>query len=430
MQDWQPTRRSVASWVVYDLANTIFALGVSGLYFAKWLTENGAPDIALALTIDAAMIVVIATSAWLGAASDHATRRVRFLIPTTLLAVTATFFLASVGVAGSLVIYALALVGFNLGGVVYDALLLDVSTEETRGRISGLGVGVGYVGSIIAVVLGGVLLDAYGYPTLFRGIALAFLVLALPAFLFIRERPRERRPGPRPGITASLTVLVEAWRRARTYRGVVPFLLGRFLYGDAINTLIAGFLTIFVINELDFTDDEVQNLLALAILTAIVGGITGGRLTDRMGPRRILHFALYVWMIAIIGGIVAASGDQRSLVWLVGGAGGYALGTTWAADRVYMARISPPRHLGEFYGLYATVGRFATLLGPLSWGLIVNVFHLSRSVAMGALLVFLAAGRVVLGFVDDEPRTWGPEDLVAAVPEPGRDAFGKEHAEQ
>ena len=417
MQDWQPPRRSVASWVVYDLANTIFALGVGGLYFAQWVTENGAPDIALALTIDAAMIVVIATSPWLGAASDHAARRVRFLIPTTILAVTATFFLASVGVIGSLIIYAFALVGFNLGGVVYDALLTDVSTEENRGRISGWGVGVGYVGSIIAVVLGGLLLDTYGYSALFRAIALAFLLFALPAFFFIRERPRQRRPGPMPGIRRSITHLIEAWRRAGTYPGVVPFLLGRFLYGDAINTLIGGFLTIFVINELNFSDDEVQNLLALAILTAIVGGITGGRLTDHLGPRRTLHFALYVWMIAILGGIVAASGDQRDLVWLVGGAGGFALGTTWAADRVYMARISPPRYLGEFYGLYATVGRFATLLGPLTWGLIVNVFHLSRSTAMGALLVFIAAGRAVLSLVDDEPRPWGPEDLRPTVSE-------------
>ncbi len=90
----------------------------------------------------------------------------------------------------------------------------------------------------------------------------------------------------------------------------------------------------------------------------------------------------------------------------------------------------PPRHLGEFYGLYATVGRFATLLGPLSWGLIVNVFHLSRSVAMGALLAFLVAARVVLGLVDDEPRTWGPEDLVPAVPRSGGNTFGKEPAGQ
>ncbi len=397
---------------MYDLANTIFALGVGGLYFAEFLTENGTPDIALALTIDAAMIVVIVTSPWIGAVSDHAPRRVRFLVPTTLLAVTATFFLASVGVTGSLVIYAFALVGFNLGGVVYDALLPDVSTAENRGRISGLGVGIGYVGSIIAVVLGGFLLDSYGYATLFKAIAITFLLFALPSFFFIRERPRIRRPGPPATLGAAFGRLVSAWKRARTYRGVVPFLLGRFLYGDAINTLIGGFLTIFVINELDFTDDEVQALLAIAIVTAIAGGLIGGRLTDRVGPRRTLHFALYLWMFAIVGGIVAASGNQRELAWLVGVIGGFALGMTWASDRVYMATISPPRHLGEFYGLYATVGRFATLLGPLAWGVIVNVFDMSRSWAMGALLLFVVAGRIVLNGVDDGPRDWPAADLV------------------
>ena len=30
---WHPSRRSVASWAIYDLANTIFALGVGSLYF-------------------------------------------------------------------------------------------------------------------------------------------------------------------------------------------------------------------------------------------------------------------------------------------------------------------------------------------------------------------------------------------------------------
>lgn len=419
---WRPGRLSVASWAIYDLANTIFALGVGGLYFAEWLTDNGAPDIALSLTIDAAMLVVIATSPWIGAASDHAARRVRFLIPTTLLAVTATFFLASVGVAGSLVIYAFALVGFNLGGVVYDALLPDVSTTENRGRISGWGVGVGYVGSIIAVLLGGWLIDAHGYPTLFRAIAIAFLLFALPAFFFIRERPRPNRRGPPATIGGSLRQLAAAWRRARTYEGVVAFLVGRFLYGDAINTLIGGFLTIFVINELGFSDAQVQGLLGLAIVTAMIGGVSGGRLTDRLGPKRTLHFALYLWMAAITGGIVAAAGDTTPLAWSVGAIGGYALGTTWAADRVYMAMISPPRHLGEFYGLYATVGRFATLLGPLVWGLIVSVAGLSRSAAMGALLGFLVAGRIVLERVDDTPRRWAEADLL-----PGGDGVAGSH---
>ncbi len=398
---WRPSRLSVASWALYDLANTVFALGVSALYFPDWLAENDTPDLALALAIDAAMLVVIVLSPWIGARSDHRGRRVHYLIPATLLAVTPTLFLASVGVAASLVLFSVALVGFNLGGVVYDALLPDVSTEENRGYVSGVGVAVGYLGSFVALGVGVVVLDRYGHAAVFRSLALLFLLFALPAFFLVRERPRPRRVGAPPALAQSLRGLVAAWRRARGYPGVARFLVGRFLYTDAINTLIGGFLTIFVVEELDFSDGEVQALLGGAIAAAVVGGYAGGRLIDRVGPRRVLHAALAVWIAGITVLVAAAVAGIEELAWLLGIGGGAALGATWASDRTYMARLSPPEHLGEFYGLYATVGRFATVLGPLTWGLLVTVAGLPRTVALGALLVFLVAGRVVLAGVDD-----------------------------
>jgi len=421
---WRPTRISVGSWALYDLANTIFALGVGSLYFASWLTDevgrlpsllrgNGDADLALAVVVDAAMLLVIVLGPWIGARSDHRGPRSRYLLPATLLAVTPTFFLATVSPAWSLALYGLALVGFNLGSVVYDAMLPDVSTPQNIGRVSGIGIAVGYLGSVVAWAIGELLLDAHGYPWVFRAIAVAFLLFALPSFFFVKERPRAAAPGPSPRLAGSLRGLVAAWRRTRQYPGVTRFLVGRFFYTDAVNTLIAGFLTIYAIEEVGFTDAQVRDLLIVAIAGSILGGFAGGRLVDVVGPRRLLHGALHTWVVAFAAGIAAGATGWQWLAWPLGALGGLALGATWAADRVYMQRISPPRHLGEFYGLYATVGRFATILGPLLWGLVVTVFGLPREVALVVLTLLLITRRVILQEVDDRPRDWAEADLVA-----------------
>lgn len=420
---WRPTPLSIGSWALYDLANTIFALGVGSLYFAAWLTDhvgdlpsalrgNGDADLALAIGVDAAMVVVIVLGPWIGALSDHRGPRSRYLIPATLLAVVPTFFLASASPSLSLVLYAVGLVGFNLGVVVYDAMLPDVSTPQTIGRVSGVGIAVGYFGSLLAWAIGKLLLDSHGYPVVFRAIAVAFLAFALPSFFFVRERPRVAAPGRLPPVTESFARLVAAWRRAGRYPGVVRFLVGRFFYTDAVNTLIAGFLTIYAIEEMGFSDSQVQDLLVVAIAGSIAGGLLGGRLVDTVGPRRLLHWTLHTWVVAFAVGITAGAIGSQALAWPLGALGGLALGATWAADRVYMQRISPPRYLGEFYGLYATVGRFATILGPLLWGLVVGVAGLPREVALVALTVLLVVGRLILQGVSDEQRGWEKADLV------------------
>lgn len=426
MHPWRPTRLSVVSWTIYDLANTIFALGVGSLYFADWLTDNeaGLPgwltsrfdnpaDLALTAALDVAMVTVIVLGPWIGARSDHRGSRIRYLVPLTFLAVIPTFFLASAGVVGSLALFAVATIGFNLGSVIYDALLPDVSTPENVGLVSGVGIAVGYLGSFVAVIIGAVFLDANGHAFVFKAIAIAFLIFSLPTFLFVKQRPRRREAGRPPSLLSSVRRLVVSWRKARSYRGVARFLVGRFFYTDAVNTLIGGYLTIYAKEELGFTSSDLQVLLTVAITAAIVGGFAGGRFVDRFGPRRLLHAVLYAWIVALGIGVGAGASGMKALAWPLGALGGLALGATWAADRVYMQRISPPRYLGEFYGLYATVGRFATFLGPLMWGIVVTVIGLPREVALGSLIGFILVARWILQGVDDRPREWAASDLAA-----------------
>ncbi|MDP9495869.1 MAG: MFS transporter [Actinomycetota bacterium] len=414
-----PDRLSVGSWVLYDLANTVFALGVVGRYFPQWLTAVDQPDSALALVEAAAGALVIFLAPWAGARSDARGARVPTLRITTLIAVGATAGLAAGPVTMTLILLGIGLVGFNVGSVVYDALLVDVSTPENRGRISGLGVGIGYIGSFLGLGIGVVTLEVldWSFAATFKTLALAFLVFALPAFLFIREQQGiEATPAPLLRDVASR--IVSSWRRARQYDGLVRFLVSRFLYTDAINTLIGGFLTIFVIRELGLDSQFVTQLLGVAIAAAAVGALVAGRFVESLGPLRVLRAALLIWMIAIASGVTAAVTGQTAIAWVIGPLGGVALGSTWTADRVLMIRLAPPRYLGEFYGLYATVGRFATILGPLTWALVVDVLGWGRKVAMASLILFIGFGSWALRRLDDSERDWPPEDRVVVNESP------------
>lgn len=409
-----PRRISVVSWVMYDLANTIFALGVVGVYFSDWLVTAGLRDSALSMVQVGAAIVVVFAAPWLGARSDVKGTRVPALIATTLVAVAATSLLAVGPVAMTLVMLWIAVIAVNTGSVVYDALLVDVSTPQTRGRVSGLGVGIGYLGSFIGLGIGVLTLEIAGWShaATFRTLAVGFLVFALPAFIFVDER-HGKAHDPLPRLRDVIRGLARSWRTAAGYESVTRFLIGRFLYTDAINTLIGGFLAIFVLQELNLDRGFFTSLMAVAITAAIVGGLGAGAFIERMGPLKVLRGVLVLWMVAMASGIAAAVTGQTALAWVIGPLGGIALGATWASDRVVMARVSPPRHLGQFYGLYATVGRFATIAGPLVWAIIVDGLGLGRNAALAALIGFVAAGWWVLRRVDDSERSWPIADRLS-----------------
>lgn len=374
-----------------------------GLYFPDWLTSQNLADTTLAVTQSMAGACVIFLAPWIGARSDLTGRRMPALIVTTVIAVLATAGLTWGPIPLTFILLGVALVAVNTGSVVYDALLPIVASTDRQGRVSGLGVGVGYIGSFVGVGLGALTLDVFevGYGPTFVALAAGFMLFSLPTFALVTEPPS--RSSVSLPLSTVVTGLIASWRRARGYPDVMRFLIARFLYTDAINTLIGGFLTIFALEELGLDRRGSQNLLLVAISTAIIGGIGGGRLVERLGALRALRSALVLWVLAILLGVFASVTARPELAGGIGALGGLALGATWAADRVVMIRVSPPEHLGEFYGLYATVGRFATILGPLVWALIVDGLSLGRNAAMLALATFVAAGWHLTGRV--QPRS-------------------------
>ncbi len=396
-------KSSVFSWLLFDLANTVYAFVIPGLYFSVWLvSEQGWTDQALGFATSGAMVIVALTGPWVGARSDGAQGKKPLLLITTLLCIGSTFLLGTFSVSISVFLFILSLIGFNLGSVVYDALLISVSTKENRGRISGLGVAFGYVGSLIGFGVATILQNqGLGYLEIFRSVALLFLVFSLPTFFFVKEK-KLTSVKSEIKLSESLVIVIKSWKHSRQYKGLTRFLVGRFFYADAINTLISGLLAVYLVEEAGLTPEDSQGILAIAIVVSIIGGYVFGRAADVYGPRILTLISLICWMVSLSLAIIATEFDQLWLIYVTGVLGGFNIGGIFAVDRVFMTRLSPEKHLGEFYGLYSTVGRFATILGPLLWGFIVNTLELGRNTAMFSLIILLAISFCIIKGVSDQ----------------------------
>ena len=473
-------KKSLYSWLLFDLANTVYAFIIPGLYFSVWLvSEKGWTDQQLGLATSSAMIVVAILGPFIGRKSDSSQSKKQILFVMTLICIISTFLLGTFSVEISVLLFIFSLIGFNLGSVVYDALLVSVSSEENRGKISGLGVAFGYTGSLIGFAIATLLQNmGYGYIEIFKSVALLFLIFSLPAFIFIKEKidysnkintdsaeildefifldfnTFERNKsrlfliyfllGPTifpiiflleifllylfptfskyiyqiyilswkvllkipvfKQIIVALLTVVKSWIHTKKYQGLTRFLVGRFFYADAINTLISGLLAVYLVEEVGLTPSDSQGILALAIVVSIIGGYVFGKAADTYGPRRLILISIFCWMLGLLLAIIATEFDQLWLIYVTGVLGGFNIGGIFAVDRVFMTRLSPEKHLGEFYGLYSTVGRFATIIGPILWGLIVNSLGLGRNVAMGSLILLLAISYYIIHGVSDKVK--------------------------
>ena len=87
------TRRAVASWVLYDLANTIFSMGIVSFYFSLWIGDvagESRADKLYSIITAISMGMIFVLSPLLGAMTDRARRRMPFLIASTIICVSLT----------------------------------------------------------------------------------------------------------------------------------------------------------------------------------------------------------------------------------------------------------------------------------------------------------------------------------------------------
>ncbi len=414
------------SWALYDFANTIFSYGVVSYAIGLWLVDRfgeSGGQVALVVAVAISVGLNALVSPVLGAMSDRTGSRLPYLLFFTALTIgcTAAVGLISLLAGGSLLafvglaLYIVANFSYQAALIYYDATLPEVATAAGLGRMSGVGVAIGYLGTILIAGLI-LVLGSGSSPLTFFLVAILFTAFALPIFIRVREPER-------PGAAFRLSDAARSWgqvattlRHGREIPGLLRFLLARFFYTDPVNTAIF-IMAVFSTEAIGLSKAEANLVLLMLTVVAVLASFLWGRAVGAWGPKRTLLVILASWCV----GLVVLASSLTLPAFLVGGVLlGSGLGGVGTTDRVYLLRLAPPAQVGEFFGLYGLVGKLSAVIGPLLYGLVLAVLlgPLGKGAYQVAILSLLLVMLVGLAIFRGVPEGHAPAEIEPIAPQP------------
>ena len=406
---------------MWDWGSAAFNAVIVTFVFSVYLTDSVGKDLAepfsaatwLSIAIALAGLVIALTAPVMGQRADRGGRRRRSLALWTYLtiALTALMFLVDSGSPHpwfwvGLVLLAVGSITFEFAEVSYFAMLRQVSTPATVGRVSGFGWAMGYFGGIfllLAAFLG--FISGEGDERGLLGIpvdgglnvrmvclvaAVWFAVFALPVLLTVPEnRPKERNDDDNDANSGFLESYRILWADlkalwARDPR-TVKFLIASAIFRDGLAGVFT-FGAILAVTVYGLAPGDVLIFGVAANVVAALGAVAAGYLDDRVGPKAVIVGSLVAMLVTMT---VLSFVDGTAMFWIFGLLMCLFVGPAQSASRSFLARLVPPESDGQMFGLYATTGRAVSFLAPALFGLFTWAFSADRAGIAGIALVLL-----------------------------------------
>jgi MFS transporter, UMF1 family len=413
-------RRAVNAWCLYDWANSAFACTVMAALYPPFFravaeADGLAPAAATArwgLVTALALLAAAALSPLLGAVADATGAKKRMLGGAMALGASVTALFALLPDRGwqlAGVAFGVANLGFASSFVFYEALLPHVARPGRMDAVSARGYAWGYLGGGLLLVLNMLWVtmpERFGLAGAGAAVRLSFVsvavwwaVFSIPILRHVAEPPAAGRVAAGPAAAGrmwrrSFARLAATWRDIRGYRPLAVMLAAYWLYNDGIGTIIK--MATAYGGEIGI---GTAHMIQALVLTQFVGfpcTLLCGKLAGRVGPRPVLLGGLVVYGgICILGYFMTTAWHFFALAGLVG----TVQGGTQALSRSLFGSMVPRHKSAEFFGFYATSGKFAGIAGPLIFALVSQATGASR-LSVLFLLVFFAAGGWLLCRVD------------------------------
>ncbi|GAA3823909.1 MFS transporter [Nocardioides panacisoli] len=293
--------------------------------------------------------------------------------------------------------------------VSYYAILVDISLERERDRVSSRGWAFGYLGGGVLLVVNLAMVLGHGALGLDKELAVRLSLLSAALWwagftvipvLRLRDHPAQGVVAESGGLLArSFGQLFTTLRGLPRYPVTMTFLIAYLFYNDGIQTVIYS-ASIYGSKQLHLDETVLIAAILLIQFVAFGGALLFGRVAERYGAHRCITVGTVGWMVLVVLAMFLPDRNVPAFL-LAGVAIAIVMGGTQALSRSFFSVLIPRGRAGEYFALYNACERGTSWLGTLVFGL---VFQLTGSYrpAIVSLVVFFALGLVLLLRVDPE----------------------------
>ena len=395
------------------MGNSAFATTVLAAFFPIFYNQYWASNIDsvlsaeyLSWTLVISNVALLFTAPLIGAITDISkTTKSLFIsmVMISIICVALLFFVEAGSWIYALVFFGIANYFFSASNVLYDKILVQITSPDLFSKISGYGYAWGYFGGGLLFLINALMSlnpELFGLSTQAEAIRWSFITVSvwwtiflLPISITFKDRTIS---SSKKILSSSINSIITTLKSISAYRNVFIFLIAFFLFIDGVHTVMALAST-FALN-LGLDTSSIIIALILVQFVAFPSTLMWSYVAQKRGDKLVINISIVIY-IGII--LYSFSLSNSTEFYILAALVGFVQGGIQGSSRSLFAKLIPAEKAGEFFGIFNTFGKAGAFIGPALVGAFLAIFNNVR-ISLLPILVLFILGLIVLYFVETD----------------------------
>ena len=416
------SKKLLNAWAFYDWANSVYPLVITSAVFPIFygaLFDEGKEYIAvfgtsikntalISFVTAFAFLVVAFISPLLSGIADYVGNKksfMRFFCYLGAFSCMGLYFFSLENIYVGLLFYFLGLIGFWGSLVFYNSYLPDVAFPEQQDKISAKGYSLGYIGSVILLVInlsmilssetGEQKMQAMKYSFVMVGIW--WIAFSQYSYYFLPKGNKNKDKITNEVLFNGFKELKKVWNLLNDNTDLKKYLTSFFVYSMAVQTVML-IATYFGAQEIQWSSKSESTTgliicILLIQLVAVLGAFLTSRASSKFGNIATLKVIVSFWILLCL---VAYFITLPIHFYVMASFVGLVMGGIQSLSRSTYSKLLPAtQDTASFFSFYDVAEKIGIVIGMCVYGIIDQITGSPR-LAIVFLALFFIIGLLLL----------------------------------